>query len=321
MAHMEHPCSMRLARGTQTIGVAATLGCSIILRDLGGETRVVSGQTIDIMKKPNMIRVLVTTIVSMAAFALAPWSAHGQQAPVEVVREANAPLVEHLKVEDGIVWSKRGAAWINHDSATVGNAVKALHDLYPNATFAVDPRVAVVPLTDVMIRADDPMTDLQALRTSCSGRFDLHYQQKGLFTLEYNNSTEESPSKSNDRAIECFNLTGYLQEAKALDKAEANTNGAPFGGAGFGAAKSHTSESVARLQDIIQQSITAFDASIIQPHFQFYADAQMFIVIGSHRAIEVAAEVIHALPGQQSYQFVPPNAPSLKDNSNNPNKP
>jgi hypothetical protein len=271
------------------------------------------------MKKPNMFRILVTT-ASMTAFALASWPAHGQQTPAQAQKDgaqATAPLVEHLKVEKGSVWVKAGAAWLQRGQDNMAGAVKALREIYPNATFAIDPRVADVLVTDLIIRADDPMTDLEALRTSCGGRFSIVHEpniasasgapeQNPLYSIVYNNATGIKPSTGEDRRIECFNLTPYLQRQKAIDKDEANKSKGPGGGPDADTRRAEAEHqraeaAIDRLQEIIQKSIADFDSSIGQPHFQFYADAQLLIVIGPERAIEVAAKVIHALPGQQTF--------------------
>lgn len=294
-----------------------TSAFAITLRDLGGEKRVVGGQITNIMKKPNMFRVLVTT-VSMAAFALASAPTFGQQTPAAAPSGGavvTASLDEHLKVEGHAIYLKLpGQAWDRGSApATMGHAIKALRTLYPNATFAIDPRVAEVPVTDLIIRSDDPMTDLEALRTSCGGRFSIVHdpnfasasgvaEQNPLYSIIYNNATDIKPPAGEDRQIECFNLTGYLQREKALDKDEANTNKGPAAAAqAADLASDHAAMAIGRLRDMIQESITAFDPSISQPHFQFYADAQLLIVIGSHRSIQVAAKVINALPGQQTW--------------------
>jgi hypothetical protein len=267
------------------------------------------------MKKPNMFRVLVTT-VSLAAFALGSSPSLGQQTPAAIPQGgavatlASPSLDEHLKVEGHAIFVKLpGQAWDRGSApASMGHAVKVLRELYPNATFAIDPRVADVPVTDLIIRADDPMTDLEALRTSCGGRFSIVHEpnmasasgaaeQNPLYSIVYNNATEAKPSSGEDRQIECFNLTRYLEREKALNKDETNTNKGQPGGFGAG---THAAEAIARLQEIIQKSIADFDPSIDQPHFQFYADAQMLIVVGPERAIDVAAKVIQALPGQDT---------------------
>jgi hypothetical protein len=275
------------------------------------------------MKKPNMFRVLVTT-VSLAAFALGSSPSLGQQTPAAIPQGgavatlASPSLDEHLKVEGHAIFVKLpGQAWDRGSApASMGHAVKVLRELYPNATFAIDPRVADVPVTDLIIRADDPMTDLEALRTSTGGRFSIVHEpnfasasggaeQNPLYSVVYNNATDTKPSTAEDHQIECFNLTRYLEREKGLNKDDTNTNKAQSGAFGGGMsgpspAAQAVAEAIARLQDIIQKSISDFDPSISQPHFQFYADAQMLIVIGPERTIEVAAKVIRALPGQDT---------------------
>jgi hypothetical protein len=241
------------------------------------------------MKKHNMFGILVTT-VSIATFAFADWPASGQDA--KEIAELDATK-EHLMVERGKVWVRhQGEAWKNSLPATVGNAVKKLCELYPDATFAVDPQVADVPVADLIVRSTNPEVDLEALSAACSGKFRLDSGPKSFYALEANSSTFK-----NDRNIECFNLTAYLSPMMARDHAEqekVKPLAAMFGG------NTHTLEAVNRLQEIIQRTIADFDPTIAQPHFQFYADAQLLILIGPQRAIEVAAKVIQALPGQQA---------------------
>jgi hypothetical protein len=268
------------------------------LRDLGGEKRVVREQSNDIMKKLNMLRVLVATI-SMAAFVLGPWPAHGQAASVNPAeakessgtQSATAPREEHLKVEHDVVFFRLpGKPWNNgQNPATVGNAVKALRALYPDATFAVDPHVAELPLTDLIVRANEPTTDLWALRTACGDGFDIGSEEpNSLYMLQRNKMTDVDPSKKEDRDIECFSLNGYLdwrfkdQETKHEQQEE------------------EAAKAVDQLQAIILQTIGGFDGDIKMPQFQFYRQAQLLIVTGSNRAIAIAAKVIYALPGQRN---------------------
>jgi hypothetical protein len=258
-----------------------------------------------IMKKPTTFRTLVTTTL-MAALALVPWHVDGQQAPGATATEgaqATAPLVEHLKVEDDTVFVKLpGRDWADGlKPAIVGNAVKQLRRIYPEATFAVDPRVLDVPVSDLIVRANNPMTDLAALRASSGGRFDLHAEPNGLYTLAYNNATEFNTRPSADRQIECFNLTGYLRSEMVIDKAGAKKSGGQAGTSEADALARIRDSAIVQLREMIEESIHDFDPLITMPQVRFYPDAEMLIVIGPERAIDIAAKVIHALPGQQNY--------------------
>jgi len=249
------------------------------------------------MKKPYMHRVLLTTVL-IVTFVLASRSAHDQAKPVNpaaLLGAGAAPPEEHLKVENGSIWVRQpGESWVRGGDATVGNAVKALRSVYPEITFAVDPRVAAVPVTDLLIRANQPNTDLEALRTACGGRFDLSGglidpsgQPSSLYQLVDNNLTEQNSSKKEDRNIECFNLTGYLERRfKANDVRPAQQAGEAL-------------RMVDQLKEIINQTISDFDGDIKMPQFQFYDSAQLLIVTGSNRAIAIAAKVIRALPGEE----------------------
>ncbi|HEV7926486.1 MAG TPA: hypothetical protein VGR14_14080 [Verrucomicrobiae bacterium] len=269
------------------------------------------------MNMPNMFRVLMTT-TSMLAFTLGSFPALGQQTPAAAppggaVATATPQIIEDLKVENGKVWVKSGTSWVERGSDNMGDAVKALREIYPNATFAIDPRVADVLVTDVIIRSSDPITDLEALRTCCGGRFSIVHEpnmasasgateENPLYSIVRNNATDVKPPTGEDRQIECFNLTPYLEREKVLNKDGTNANKGPAGGFGgmMGQSGTRAEQAVARLQGIIESSIHDFDGSISPPHFQFYADAQMLIVIGSERAIDIAAKVIQALPGQET---------------------
>jgi hypothetical protein len=210
---------------------------------------------------------------------------------------------EHLKVESGSIFIRLpGHIWDRVGEAKVGTAVKALRALYPDATFAVDPRVAELPLTDIVIRANELKTDLWALRTACGGGFDIGGDES-LHLLQHNKSTEFNASKREDRNIECFNLTGYLgrivppedsKQKEQTDEAKRRAKDERL---------QQTDVAMDQLQVIIKSTIADFDGTISPPHFQFYPQAQLLIVTGSQRAIEVAAKVIHALPGQEKAFF------------------
>jgi hypothetical protein len=245
------------------------------------------------MKKPNMFAVNVTTIW-MAVFALAAWPACGQNTPVATEEKASAPMIEHFKVETGSVWERKQQRWAEVGPATVGNAVKALRDIYPEVTLAVDPHVAAVPVTDLVVHAKDAAIDLSALRTACGNKFDIDHDgtKTAFYSLEANNLTfGHDPSMPEDRAIECFNLTGYLTQVTTPTPEEMAS--------GQDKRTMKTDKAVAELQDILRDAIQSFDPALPQPHCKFYTDAQLLIVIGSQRAIDVAAKVICALPGEQ----------------------
>jgi hypothetical protein len=192
------------------------------------------------------------------------------------------------KVAEGSIWIMRpGQKWDHFGDSTVGTAVKALTELYPAATFAVNPRVAEMPVGDLITRADDPLSDLKALHAACGNAFEIQPGMKGLFLLEPNSSTLAAPTpKPEDRTVECFNLTGYLGRITAHDSVER---------------AKQTDAAINQLQEIIQVTIGSFDESLSRNlAFHFYPQAQLFIVTGPQRATDVARKVINALPGQQS---------------------
>jgi hypothetical protein len=256
------------------------------------------------MKKLIMPRFLLAAALVLT-FVHGPRPAYGQ------ATGAPTSIDEHLKIEAGTVWMKgpgEPAMIDTHESATVGNAVKALQKIYPDVTFAVDPRTMDVPLSDIIIRANDPATDLEALRTASGDRFAVRFDKSAnprstttnpqinlLYTIRANDQTQEN-HESEDRVIECFNLTGYIQHALASRRMMFDQDSKP---SATGETKA-TDEALAHLQEIIKSTISDFDGSIKLPHFRFYREAQLLIITGSRDAIGIAAKVINALPGQQN---------------------
>jgi hypothetical protein len=236
------------------------------------------------MKNFNMRGILAITI-SMAAFAFAGGSILGQET-------TNAPTVEHFKVENGLVWilrpyqgavainSHTGAPepstpkdeWLELGTATVGNAVRALGILYPTSSIAVDPNVAKESIPDIVIRAKDLLTNLELLRTACGTAFEVEPLKDAAFALTPSPTWVHSKP---DRAVQCFNLAGYLM-GKTDNKSD------------------KTNDAVTKLEDMIDLTLEKFDPSISRPQYRFYEDGPLFIVIGSQQTIDIAGKIIRA---------------------------
>jgi hypothetical protein len=199
--------------------------------------------------------------------------------------DTNGPK-EHLKVEEGSVYERVGSEnWKLVGAATLEVSVKALQDIYPQVTIAMDPKLAKVPLADLKVRADDPQADLEALRAACGSQFDLDGSRRGLslFTLTANGYFERAQAAAaGTREIQIFSLAGYLEQRPKDTKLE---------------------HMVDELQDVINQTIGDLDGTIPQPRFRFHVDAKLLVVIGTPQAIDVAGKVINALPGQQNQWF------------------
>ena len=214
-------------------------------------------------------------VVSAAAMAM---TAMGQM-------DTNGP-VEHLKVErSGVFERLPNEDWKQVGPATVGSAIKALEDIYPQATIAMDPKLADVPLADLKVRASDPAGDLEALRAACGSQFELDASRRGmsLFTLTANGFFERAQAAAaRTRQIQVCSLAGYLEQRPKDTKEDS---------------------AVDQLQQVINETIGDLDGTIPQPKFRFHADAKLLVVIGTPQAIDVAAKVINALPGQQGFGF------------------
>jgi len=238
---------------------------------------------IEIMKKTYTFGILVTTLLmALFAFGSHPVCAQAVESkPATLI--GKSPSFEHFKVEVGEIWIRQpiGAAdakWQFFGPATVGTAAKALCVLDTGTTIAVDPTVAQEKVTDVIIRANDALTELELLRVACGGLFEIRTLKNSAYALESNASNRPAPPKP-DRAIECFNLMGYLM-GKASPKE--------------GEEQKSTDAAVEELQQIIRDSLHSFDPAIPEPQCKFYRDGQLFIVIGAQRAIDIAAKIIHA---------------------------
>ncbi len=219
------------------------------------------------------IRVRMPAIVAVVVCLLSSMPAMSQS--------ASAP-VEHLKIENGAVWSHASGQWQKKGDATLGTAVKALEDIYPQATIAMNPKLQSLKLADLQVRASDPEADLEALRAACGSQFDLDLSRRGmsLYALAPNEVFErEKQQATGAKEIQVFSLTGYLEQRdKDADPAKM----------------------VDQLQGVINETIGDLDDSIAPPKFRFHKDANLLVVIGTPQAIDVAGKVISALPGQQT---------------------
>ena len=175
-----------------------------------------------------MTGVLMTTKAFIAAFTLAAsLPADGQSTPAQAVASVGGKSLGSLKVEEGSILIKHGnGPWNNVGQANIGIAVKALTELYPDVTFVADPHVLDKPVTDFIDRSDDAMTDLKALRVASGGVFDIRSENNSLITLEPNSTTFAPPGLEGlapapeEKADECFNLTGYLGTITAKSEEE-----------------------------------------------------------------------------------------------------
>ncbi len=272
------------------------------------------------MKKNNMLGVWLTTITISALAASAAFS-FGQQAPAAaavpaggaVAMEMFAPRQGEWKVEDGLVIVTRpgkGMTQMGDGQANLGNAIKALTMLYPDASFALDPRLAKTKVGDLLNRVEDPLSELKALRVATGGAFDIEESGK-LFALAPAPGGAGVGAASSPRMVVCFNLQGYLSyvTTAARHAPHAGMGGitAMMGGITTNQTPAQREQleqqqkdaAIDRLRAVINKTIQSVDSKLEQPEFQYFEDGQMLIATGPNQALQIASHVIRALPGME----------------------
>jgi hypothetical protein len=195
---------------------------------------------------------------------------------------------------------------------TLGHVVDALRAKYSDANFVLAPGLMNLKIADLKLRGGRIQEELEAIRVASGSKFDWTGPgapgvgnpvdpstglplsmppNGGLFILR-----EAAPTEANERLVEAFNLSSYLERLSAnQDKASATKE-----------AKDKTiSASLDEIERIILETIATLkegrSSTMDQPSFQFHRGANLLIVIGSREAVDVARKVILALPGQARF--------------------
>jgi len=150
------------------------------------------------------------------------------------------------------------------------SVVDHLRAEHKDVDIVLEPDLRQVTIEQTQLRSEELDQELDALRVASGNRFMWRSKGDSMYLLESLHGPEE-------RRVEVFNLAGYLAKGGGTEKAD---------------------KDIDSLLKIVGDTIKAFDDKIAEPKFQFYPDAKLLIVIGSPRAIEVARQVVDALPGQ-----------------------
>lgn len=204
---------------------------------------------------------------------------------------------ENLKIEKGNVYEMLpDLSWKAVGPATLGNAIKALQDIFPTITIASDPRLASLPVADLLVRSSDPAANLEALSVACGYKFSVQRPTPNLANPNANSDLFElAPTSSflrehgdeGSRDLQVFSIAGYLRQL-ADEQGKKNDSNVQA-----------QLDAVDRLQDIIRDTVSAMDDKMKPPQVKFYAQAKLLVVIGSPEALDIAGKVVAALPGQQ----------------------
>jgi len=112
-------------------------------------------------------------------------------------------------------------------------------------------------------------------------------RNRGLFVLR-----EAPPTPWNERTVEAFNLSGYIQWLTSKDKAATDPDNR----------EKAAEQSLRDVERIVMETIETLKQGNLngqdQPRFQFHRGANLLVVIGTRETVEVVRKVVNALPGQ-----------------------
>ena len=291
------------------------------LQDFVGDRRVAGGlnetqpQNRLPMKSPSLPRRLLTVIsLVVVLFWLLPvCRAADKSATPKTVTQSTGSQTEgyDLWIADGIFLC-RGKKF----EPTLGNVVDALRERYPDANIALAPGLAALKIADLKLRAGQLSDELEAIRVASGSKFEwiapgsgwpnmnpapavdpttglsippppAESRNNGLFVLR-----EAPPTQSNERTVEAFNLSGYIQWLTGKDKATADTD----------RREKAAEQSLRDIEKIVLETIDTFKQGNLnsqdQPRFQFHRGANLLVAIGTRETVEIVRKVVNALPGQ-----------------------
>jgi hypothetical protein len=163
--------------------------------------------------------------------------------------------------------------------ATVGNLAKYLQAADTNLNLVLSPGAKETKIGDFKFRSGDMGALMQVLYVATEGTV------RGQTLPGKNNWSivESSGSHASHRAVEVFNLSGYIRT---------------LGNPGEGLVRE-------KLDDIEKLTrVTFYDLykrDIENPNFRYHPGTSLLIVTGDSDYVEVARKIINALPGQQKF--------------------
>lgn len=262
---------------------------------------------------------LLTMIVFVGSLVMtAPGAPSQGKAPAlePTATPGELPRGYNFQIAEGKLMIE-GAGSGDKREATLGNVVDVLRDFYTSANIVLSPGLAKLKIADLKLRSICLANDLEAVRVASGNRFEWSgpcapvpepkaavdpatglpvggsEPNSGLFILE-----EPRPTPETGRMVQVFNLGPYLRQMQVTNH-QAN-------------AESEIDNQLKDVEEIIMEALAVLKQGSVegtgQPSFRFHRGANLFIVIGTREAIEVASQVVNALPGQSDAPRLQPGA-------------
>lgn len=204
---------------------------------------------------------------------------------------------------------------------TLGHVVDTLRERYAEANIAISPGLSELRVGDLKLRARNLPEELEAIRVASGSQFEWlgpgsagpnmgplgavdpttglpkaapSESSAGLFVLR-----EPTPTPENQRIVEAFNLSGYVQwlmhnsgpkEAKE-DRGRAED-------ARMRAAEGGVQEIEKIVAETIEMLKRSHPANVEIPSFRFHHGANLLVVVGTSQEVDVVRKVVTGLPGQ-----------------------
>jgi len=253
------------------------------------------GESMKQNKKLPTMRALIFAADVAAALVLIGAVASAQDAATTPKSEHNQQGEDTLKTLDIVISNGHFTNDSRRDTeATIGNIVEYARQK-SHMDIVLSPGVAGVVVKDVTVRDADIESFFQALTVATEMRINARQMSHGLWAV--------MGRSSSPRRVEVFNVSGYLQH-------QVGPRGT--GGKAVEASLDEVKQIIVQtLSDLKQGQLSPEE----QPSFQFHSGANMFIVIGTDQALDVAGKVGNALPGQgltprpDTAAFAPPGLP------------
>lgn len=243
--------------------------------------------------RPPLIRACLAPalLLCFADVQAQPTSPAADPAPVTQENRSARPYV--LDITGGMLLHKG-----QKTEATLANVVGVLRDLFPGANIVLAPELARMKIADLKLRSVEQLSEaLEGLRVASGYRFawrkgwpggavdpatglPVSVDASSLYVLDL--GTERDPLTQARRAVEVFNLSGYLIHDGMIDEKQ-------------------SAACVQEIEHVVNQTLAMLKQGSLaeddHTDFQFHPGASLLIVIGSPEALDVARKVVTALPG------------------------
>ncbi len=214
-------------------------------------------------------------------------------------RETRGPEYD-LEIVDGQVLSHGRKL-----PASLANVVEVLRDRYRQANIVLSPRLGTCTVSDLKLRASRLPEELEALRIATGNKFIVHPPAGPPSTIDPNTGLPvQAPDYSSglfvleavrtpdsERVVEAFNVGPYLQWVREHPRDESQKEQRP-------------EENLERIQKIVLETLQRFNPDSFDQNrvadFAYYRDANLFVIIGSREAVDIARKIINVLPGMAS---------------------